>query len=465
VYSSQVGCSTTEVQAALWKPTAPSAYALFKASEAVRARMAAARAAGVSFSEVAKLVSKLWDEAKRDGTSSPFEVEAIEEKHASQHAAETWKAFLGEWLDSRQAAPVPAASRERPKPQPVVKKPRKAPSGPPRQPTVVQARNKELKVSADDAAARRARWFEQKWEHVRPFLPAASQDPNSAFARKILRKDLPASLEPRVELLPTQPQPRSIVSSEGMGMYDYQLEGMTWMLNQHRQGVGGILGDEMGLGKTLQVISFLAALKDAGEVGPHLIVAPLSVLPTWEREFKRWCPSLTAVLFHGSEATRKELWQDYLSSASGKPFHVVLTTYEMLTAATSMLTHRTYNYVILDEAQRIKNETSFIGQAVRKLRSVQKLLITGTPLQNDLHELWALLNFMFPDVFASSEQFDQAFQRTFTETRVDLDLVCAAHQLLEPLMLRRLKKDVQKHLPKKTVLTIWCPITDMQKFW
>ena len=100
-----------------------------------------------------------------------------------------------------------------------------------------------------------------------------------------------------------------------------------------------------------------------------------------------------------------------------------------------------------------------------RFASIFKLLLTGTPLQNDLHELWALLNFMFPDVFASSEQFDQAFQRTFTETRVDLDLVCAAHQLLEPLMLRRLKKDVQKHLPKKTVLTIWCPITNMQKFW
>ena len=309
------------------------------------------------------------------------QVQAIEEKHAVMQESEKWKAFLADWLGSRQTAPVPAASRERLKPQPVVKKPRKAPSRPPRQ-TLVQVRNKELKVIAEEAAARRARWFEQKWEHVRPFLPSASQDPNSPFARKILRKDLPACLDPCLEPLPTQAQPRSIVASDGFTMYPYQLEGMTWMLNQHRQGVGGILGDEMGLGKTLQVLSFLAAIKDAGEVGPHLIVAPLSVLPTWERECKRWCPSLTAVQFHGSEQTRKELWTSHLCSAAPKPFHVVLTTYEMLTAATSMLTHRTYNYVILDEAQRIKNESSLIGQAVRKLRSVHKLLITGTPLQN-----------------------------------------------------------------------------------
>jgi SWI/SNF-related matrix-associated actin-dependent regulator of chromatin subfamily A member 5 len=169
--------------------------------------------------------------------------------------------------------------------------------------------------------------------------------------------------------------------------------------------------------------------------------------------------------FHGNEEARKLLWRDHLSTVSGESFDVIITTYEMVTAATSMLTHRNYSYVILDEAQRIKNEMSNIGQAVRKCRSVSKLLITGTPLQNDMHELWALLNWMFPDVFANSEQFDLAFRRHFLGTNVDLDLVCAAHKLLQPLMIRRLKKDVQTNLPKKTVLTIWCPITDMQRFF
>lgn len=203
---------------------------------------------------------------------------------------------------------------------------------------------------------------------MKPFLPPAAQDPNSDFGKKILRQTaahVAAGVgvkELVIEPLPLQSQPRSIVGSDGFTMYDYQLEGMTWMLNQHRQGVGGILGDEMGLGKTLQVISFLAALKDGGEMGPHMIIAPLSVLPTWEREFQRWCPSIKVVQFHGNLEARNTLWRDYLSTSSNNQFNVIITTYEMLTAATSMLTHRTYSYVILDEAQRIKNETSLIGQ-------------------------------------------------------------------------------------------------------
>jgi hypothetical protein len=511
----EIGCTTKEVEAALWKPQGTSAFALFRSSAECVATVAAA---GLKFTERAKFTGTLWAEAKNTGTSSPFEAQAIEEKHVVSEQMDRWNAFLTEWLEGRNVEPAPAASRyptlalfflpclfchalscgskgihvralfdiktllspcslfdntplpdrERPKPVPIVKKPR-TPSAP-RVVTAVQVRNKQLKIGTEDAAARRAQWFARNWENVKPFLPPGSQELTSDFSRKVLRLDAVVGeggaliIEP-LKPLPVQPQPKSIVGGGGITMYDYQLEGMTWMLNQHRQGVGGILGDEMGLGKTLQVISFLAALKDGGEHGPHIIVAPLSVLPTWEREFQRWCPSINVVQFHGNEQTRRDLWRDYLGSGAEKHFDVILTTYEMLTAATSMLTHHTYSYVILDEAQRIKNETSLIGQAVRKMRSVNKLLITGTPLQNDMHELWALLNFMFPDVFASSEQFDLAFQRTFNTTHVNLDLVCAAHKLLAPLMIRRLKKDVQKNLPKKTVLTVWCPITDMQRFW
>jgi SWI/SNF-related matrix-associated actin-dependent regulator of chromatin subfamily A member 5 len=120
----------------------------------------------------------------------------------------------------------------------------------------------------------------------------------------------------------------------------------------------------------------------------------------------------------------------------------------------------------LDEAQRIKNDQTLIGQAARRLRGVHKLLITGTPLQNDMHELWALLNFLLPDVFESCEMFDEAFQKTIGQrSSMNAKLVAAAHRLLQPLMLRRLKKDVQKDLPPKSVLTLWCPLTSMQKFW
>ena len=170
----QVGCSTLEVQAALWKPTTSNAFTLFQSSEAVRARTAAA---GVPFAEMSKLVSKLWDEAKRNGTASPFQVclfvclctmcnkasacisrtflsvcvlvcmgeqvQAIEEKQAVMQEIEKWKAFLADWLGSRQTAPVPAASREHLKQQPVVKKPRKTPSGPPRQTLAKSTRTRD----------------------------------------------------------------------------------------------------------------------------------------------------------------------------------------------------------------------------------------------------------------------------------------------------------------------------------
>ena len=122
--------------------------------------------------------------------------------------------------------------------------------------------------------------------------------------------------------------------------------------------------------------------------------------------------------------------------------------------------------MILDEAQRIKNDQSLIGQAARRLRGVRKFLITGTPLQNDMHELWALLNFLLPEVFETCDMFDSAYSRkTGGSGFMNSKLVAAAHRLLQPLMLRRLKGDVQKDLPPKTILTVWCPLTNMQKFW
>lgn len=146
--------------------------------------------------------------------------------------------------------------------------------------------------------------------------------------------------------------------------------------------------------------------------------------------------------------------------------HSDLTQVCQVVADTDRLAYRTYSYVILDEAQRIKNDQSLIGQAARRLRGVRKFLITGTPLQNDLHELWALLNFLLPEVFESCEMFDSAFSRkSGASGLINSKLVAAAHKLLQPLMLRRLKSDVQKDLPPKTILTVWCPLTSMQKFW
>ena len=269
-------------------------------------------------------------------------------------------------------------------------------------------------------------------------------------------------------LAPVRGQPECIV---GDAMRDYQVAGLKWLVQQHDKSAGGILGDDMGLGKTLQMISFFGFLKNVrGEHGPHLVVAPLSVMNAWVGECQRWCPSLKVVTFHGSVAERERIRHEVLSKSN---FDLCVTTYEMLVADLHGLVHRNvWNYVVMDEAHRIKNENSLLGQAVRKLRCNNRMLITGTPLQNNLHELWSLLNILFPEALGSSTQFDASFRisalyhnTSRPQQVVDAELMAAAHGLLQPLMLRRLKKDVlNMELPPKIEKKIMVPLSEMQRF-
>ena len=189
-------------------------------------------------------------------------------------------------------------------------------------------------------------------------------------------------------------------------MRDYQLTGLNWMATLFDNGTGGILGDEMGLGKTLQTIAFLGYLQQVrGVCGPHLIVCPLPLLGNWMAECQRWCPSLRAVQFYGPPAEREKQRETCLR----EHFDVCVTTYETVVAEEGMLSTRLFRYVILDEAQKIKSRTSKISQALRRVPCQHRLLLTGTPLQNNVHELWSLLNFVFPLHFTSAECFDQCF--------------------------------------------------------
>ena len=267
---------------------------------------------------------------------------------------------------------------------------------------------------------------------------------------------------------------RSIVKQPaciGGSMREYQLDGLQWMVAQHDAGgVGGVLGDEMGLGKTLQVISFLGYLKaERLQGGPHLVVAPLSVMPTWLSEIPRWCPSLRAVALHGNLAERNRVKHSALADPS--TFDIVVTTYEMLVAEQNWLSHRFhFRYVVLDEAQRVKNEASLAGMAVRRMRKAGALLLTGTPLQNDLHELWALLNLLFPDVLATSEMFDTekvwGGPSTAAVQADNAKLVNAARGVLQPIMLRRTKADVlASELPPLITLRVECPLAPLQRIY
>eukprot|EP00899_Mesostigma_viride_P019188 jgi/Mesvir1/27270/Mv07105-RA.2 len=323
--------------------------------------------------------------------------------------------------------------------------------------------NQSMRAEVEAANPQRAAFFSRHWDVIKPFLAPANRDKKSPFAAKVLAGAEQASKAPPAVDPSTLGQPKSIVNGD---MYPYQIEGLRWMVQQHQNGVGGIVGDEMGLGKTLQVISFLAHLREHGEEGPHLITCPLSVLPTWASELTRWCPHLRVVVFHGSDRKREELRKQQMSPGQ---FDVVVTTYEMVVADSHTLNRFVYRYLVIDEAQRIKNDASQAFRAVRRIKAVGRLLLTGTPLQNNVHELWALLNCLFPELFTDSSMFDAAFSASISVgaagRAVDFSLLNAAHRLLQPLMLRRLKRDVHMNLPPKTVCAVFLPLSAMQKFW
>ncbi|KAJ6769483.1 SNF2/RAD54 HELICASE FAMILY [Salix koriyanagi] len=191
-------------------------------------------------------------------------------------------------------------------------------------------------------------------------------------------------------------------------MRDYQLAGLNWLIRLYENGINGILADEMGLGKTLQTISLMGYLHEfRGITGPHMVVAPKSTLGNWMNEIRRFCPILRAIKFLGNPDERKHIREELL--VAGK-FDVCVTSFEMAIKEKSILRRFSWRYIIIDEAHRIKNENSLLSKTMRLYNTNYRLLITGTPLQNNLHELWALLNFLLPEIFNSAETFDEWFQ-------------------------------------------------------
>ncbi|TDH68613.1 hypothetical protein CCR75_000467 [Bremia lactucae] len=250
-------------------------------------------------------------------------------------------------------------------------------------------------------------------------------------------------------------------------MRAYQLEGLSWMINLAHQGINGILADEMGLGKTLQTISVLGYFYEFQNVsGPHIVLVPKSTLSNWLAEFHRWCPSLRAVKFHGNKEERQRCVQEVLCPGlpdDKRKFDVCVTTFEMCLKEKTALCKFAWRYLVIDEAHRIKNESSQFSTVVRMLDTEHRLLLTGTPLQNNLHELWALLNFLLPDVFASSQEFDDWFNLDVDDDEAKKQMISQLHKILRPFMLRRLKADVEKSLPPKKETLLFVGMSEMQK--
>ncbi|KAF9673367.1 hypothetical protein SADUNF_Sadunf10G0016600 [Salix dunnii] len=242
-------------------------------------------------------------------------------------------------------------------------------------------------------------------------------------------------------------------------MRDYQLAGLNWLIRLYENGINGILADEMGLGKTLQTISLLGYLHEfRGITGPHMVVAPKSTLGNWMNEIRRFCPVLRAVKFLGNPDDRKHIREELL--VAGK-FDVCVTSFEMAIKEKTTLRRFSWRYIIIDEAHRIKNENSLLSKTMRLFNTNYRLLITGTPLQNNLHELWALLNFLLPEIFSSAETFDEWFQ--ISGENDQQEVVQQLHKVLRPFLLRRLKSDVEKGLPPKKETILKVGMSQMQK--
>lgn len=212
------------------------------------------------------------------------------------------------------------------------------------------------------------------------------------------------------------------------------------------------------------MLGYLSEYKNI--TGPHLIVVPKTTLSNWMNEFQRWCPSLRPLRFHGSKEERAEFVDEYIRPASksgDRDWDVLVTTYEIFNLEKTALSRIAWRFIIIDEAHRLKNEASMFSQNIRMLNTEHRLLLTGTPLQNNLHELWALLNFLLPEVFASSEQFDEWFNLDVDDTEAKQRMISQLHKILRPFMLRRLKVDVEKSLPPKTETILFTGLSVAQK--
>ena len=253
-------------------------------------------------------------------------------------------------------------------------------------------------------------------------------------------------------------QPSNLAA--GQELKEYQLEALNWLIHLHSMNVNGILADEMGLGKTIQTISLLAYLHLHDQSITHLIIVPKVTIKNWERELNKWLPNMKVCFFYGDKEERKVLTEQTIKN---EKFDVILTTFECAMKEKFALAKLTYEYLIIDEAHRIKNDKAKFSLIVRQFNSRHRLLLTGTPLQNNLHELWSLLNFLMPNIFNDSEEFDRVFNLDSASQEEQLKIVKQIHQLLRPFVLRRLKSEIEFKLPPKKEIYLYVGLSKLQR--
>ncbi|KAG9120325.1 putative DNA helicase ino80, partial [Ceratobasidium sp. 392] len=268
----------------------------------------------------------------------------------------------------------------------------------------------------------------------------------------------------------TVSQPKMLMAQ----LKEYQLKGLNWLATLYEQGINGILADEMGLGKTVQSISLLAYLAEAHNIwGPFLVIAPASTLHNWQQELTRFVPQLKTLPYWGNvkdRAVLRKFWnKKQICYDRDAPFHVLVTSYQLVVADEKYFQRVKWQYMVLDEAQAIKSSSSARWKTLLGFNCRNRLLLTGTPVQNSMQELWALLHFIMPSLFDSHDEFSEWFSKDIESAAENKGSALNEHQLrrlhmiLKPFMLRRVKKNVQNELSEKIELDVYCDLSPRQR--
>ncbi len=293
----------------------------------------------------------------------------------------------------------------------------------------------------------------RKWqEKVNEFLDRENSKQTPSKHCKVLK------YRPKFHQIKTQPEWMGL--DRGLELRDYQLIGLNWLVSTWCKENSVILADEMGLGKTIQTICFLYYLfKTHALCGPFLCVVPLSTMTAWQREFALWAPEMNVVTYIGDVQSREMIRQYEWCFADTKKlkFNAILTTYEILLKDKLLLGCLSWAALLVDEAHRLKNDDSLLYKALEEFDTNHRLLITGTPLQNSLKELWALLHFIMPQKFETWEAFEKIHNQGADKGYTKL------HKELEPYILRRVKKEVEKSLPAKVEQILRVEMTSIQR--